>query len=428
VPSHKPDLVRAIGRWSLVALMVNIVIGGGIFGLPSTVAGILSDRSPIAYLVAAAGIGVIAACLAEVASRFKQAGGPYLYAKAAFGRFLGLQTGWLLWLTRISAAAAVANVFIDYLSGFWPQAKRPATRLATLTILIGGLAAANIRGVKIGTRISDFLTVAKLLPLVIFVVGGLLFIHVHGSPVPTAAESQPVSAWMNAVLLVIFAYGGFEAALIPAGEAKNPARDAPVALVAALVIVTAVYFLVQVVVVNTLPNSAQTGRPLSAAAYVFGGGSMATIISVGALLSTSGYFAANMIATPRITFAFAEQGDFPPQFAAVHRRYQTPYISILAFAVLVWALALMGTFRWNATLSAGSRLFVYGMTCAALPMLRKKFPGQEHLHLPGGLAFAALGIAFVLILVSRMGPAEFVALAITAAISFLNWLVVRTRR
>ena len=123
MPNHKPDLVRAIGRWSLAALMVNIVIGGGIFALPSTVAGILDGESPIAYLIAAAGIGVIAACVAEVASRFKQAGGPYLYAKTAFGRFLGLQTGWLLWLTRISGAAAVTNIFVDYLSGFWPQVK-----------------------------------------------------------------------------------------------------------------------------------------------------------------------------------------------------------------------------------------------------------------------------------------------------------------
>jgi len=141
VPNHKPDLLRAIGRWSLAALMVNILIGGGIFGLPSTVAGILGGQSPIAYLIAAAGIGIIAACVAEVASRFQQAGGPYLYAKTAFGRFLGLQTGWLLWLTRISAAAAVANVFIDYLSGFWPQAKEPAVRPVILTILIGCLAA-----------------------------------------------------------------------------------------------------------------------------------------------------------------------------------------------------------------------------------------------------------------------------------------------
>jgi APA family basic amino acid/polyamine antiporter len=425
VPNHKPDLVRAIGRWSLTALMVNIVIGGSIFGLPSIVAGVLGSQSPIAYLIAAAGIGIIAACLAEVASRFQHAGGPYLYAKTAFGRFLGLQTGWLLWLTRISSGAAVANVFIDYLAGFWPQAKGPATRFVILTVLIGGLAAANIRGVKMGTRVSNFFTVAKLLPLVILVVGGLLFIHVHGSPVPPVAESHPAGAWFDAISLLVFAYGGFEGALIPAGEVKNPARDAPVALMAALVIVTTVFCLVQFVVVHMLANAAQTGRPLSAAAHVFGGSSMATIISVGALLSTFGYFAATMIATPRITFAFAEQGDFPRWFAAIHLRYRTPYISIVAFAVLLWALALMGTFRWNAALSSSSRLFVYGMTCAALPMLRKKFPGKEGFHLPGGIAFAALGIAFALVLVSRMGLAELVALSITAAISFLNWLAIR---
>ena len=405
--------------------MVNIVIAGGIFALSSAVAGILGGQSPIAYLIAAAGIGIIAACVAEVASRFQQAGGPYLYAKTAFGRFLGLQTGWFLLLTRISAAAAVANVFIDYLSGFWPQARGPATRLVILTILIGGLAAANVRGVRMGTRVSDFFTIAKLLPLVIFVVGGLLFIYVHGSPVPPVAESHPAGAWMNAVLLLIFVYGGFEAALIPAGEVKHPTRDAPLALMAALVIVTTVYSLVQVVVVHMLANSAQTSSPLSAAAHVFGGSSMATIISLGALVSTFGALTATMIATPRITFAFAEQGDFPRWFAAIHRRYQTPYISIVAFAVLFWALALMGTFRWNTALSASSRLFVYGMTCAALPILRKKLPGQEGFHLPGGLAFAVLGIAFALVLLNRMGLSELVAFAITAVISFLNSLAVR---
>jgi len=425
VPNHTPDLVRAIGRWSLAALMVNIVIGGGIFGLPSTIAGILGGQSPIAYLIAAAGIGIIAACVAEVASRFQQAGGPYLYTKTAFGRFLGLQTGWLLWLTRISAAAAVANVFIDYLSGFWPHANGPTLRFGILTILIGGLAAANILGVKMGTQVSNFFTIAKLLPLGILVVGGLVFMGLHGSPVRPVAESHPAGAWMNAVLLLIFASGGFEAALIPAGEIKNPSRDGSIALMVALIIITTVYCLVQVVVIHMLPQSALTSRPLSAAAQVFGGSGMATIISVGALLSTLGNLAATMIATPRITFAFAQQGDFPRWFAAIHRRYHTPYLSIVAFALLFWALALMGTFRWNAALASASRLLIYAMSCAALPALRKKFPGKEGFHLPGGLALAALGIAFALVLLSRVGPVELVALAITAAISFLNWLAVR---
>lgn len=418
-------LVRAIGRWSLGALVVNFIIGAGIFGLPSAAARILGGQSPFAYLMAAAGMGVIAACVAEVASRFHQAGGPYLYAKTAFGRFLGLQTGWLLWLTRVSSAAAVANIFMDYLSGFWLPASGRVGRLVILTILIGGLAVVNVRGVKMGTQVSNVFTVAKLFPLLILVGGGLFFIHAHGSPVPAVTESYPAGAWLSAVLLLIYAFSGFEAALIPAGEVRNPARDVPVALMVSLPIVTTVYFLVQLVVVRLLANPAHTDRPLSGAGDVFGGSTMAVIISLGALLSTFGSLAANMIANPRVTLAFAEQGDFPHWFAAIHRRYQTPYISIVAFAILLWALATTGTFRWNATLSAVSRLFTYAVTCAALPVLRKKFPGQEGFHLPGGVFFAVLGICFALVLVSRMGLAELVALAVTAVLSFLNWLFVR---
>jgi amino acid transporter len=425
VPTHKPNLVRAIGRWSLVTLMVNFTIGAGIFGLPSAAAGLLGSESPIAYLIAAAGIGVIAACVAEVASRFRQAGGPYLYTKVAFGRFLSLQTGWLLWLTRVSSSAAVANVFVDYMPGFWPQAKGPINRVAILTILIGGLALINIRGISMGTRVSDFLTVAKLLPLLFFVAGGLFFIGLHGSPVPVTSQSHPTGIWLRTVLLLIYAFTGFEAALIPTGELKNPRRDIPIAILLSLPLVAMVYFLVQTVVVRTLSSSTHTDHPLSAAAYVFGGSSMASIVSLGALLSSFGSLAANMIANPRLTFAFAEQGDFPRWFGAIHRRYQTPYTSIVAFAILLWALALMGSFSWNATLSAVSRLFAYGITCAALPTLRKKMPEKEGFHLPGGLVFAALGILFALVLVGRMGRAELIALAITASLSTLNWFAVR---
>ena len=405
--------------------MVNFTIGAGIFGLPSAAAGLLGSQSPIAYLIAAAGIGVIAAGFAEVASRFRQAGGPYLYARVAFGRFLGLQTGWLLWLTRVCSAAAVANIFVDYMPGFWPPAKGPLNRFVILTILIGGLALANIRGVIVGARVSNFFTIAKLLPILIFVAGGLFFIRVNGSPVPPIAESHPTGAWLSAVLLIIYAFTGFEAALIPAGELRNPGHDIPRAILISLPLVAIVYFLVQMEVVRMLPHSAQTDHPLSAAAYVFGGSTMASIVSVGALLSSFGSLAANMIAVPRLTFALAEQGDFPRWFGAIHRRYQTPYTSIIAFAILLWMLALMGTFRWNATLSAVSRLFAYGITCAALPALRKKFPGQLGFHLPGGVVFAVLGILFALVLVSRMGRAELIVLAVTASLSFLNWLAVR---
>jgi basic amino acid/polyamine antiporter, APA family len=174
-----------------------------------------------------------------------------------------------------------------------------------------------------------------------------------------------------------------------------------------------------------LPSSAQTDHPLSAAAYVFGGSTMASIIAVGALLSSFGSLAANMIANPRLTLALAEQGDFPRWFGAIHRRFRTPYISIVVFAGLLWALTLLGTFRWNATLSALSRLFAYGITCAALPALRKKAPGHEGFHLPVGSVFAVLGIFFAIVLVSRMGSAELIVLAITASVSIMNWIAVR---
>jgi APA family basic amino acid/polyamine antiporter len=414
-----------MGRWSLIALIVNFTIGAGIFGIPSVMAALLGSRSPIAYLIAAAGIGVIAACFAEVASRFQQTGGPYLYAKTAFGRLVGLQTGWLLWLTRVSSAAAVANVFVDYLPGFWPRANGPINRFVILTILIGGLAIVNIRGVNLGARVSNLLTVAKLLPLLLLVGGGLLFIRLHGSPTPVTSGSYPPSAWLSGVLLLIYAFTGFEAALIPAAELKNPSRDIPRAIFISLPLVAVVYFLIQTVVIRALPLSKLTDHPLSAAAYVFGGSTLASIVSLGALISSFGSLAANMIANPRLTFAFAEQGDFPRWFGTIHRRYQTPYASIIVFAILLWALALVGTFRWNATLSAVSRLFAYGITCAALPTLRKKYPKQKGFHLVGGVLFAFLGIVFSLALVTRMGRAELAVLILTAALSLLNWVAVR---
>ncbi len=424
----KANLVRAIGRFSLAALMVNIMIGGGVFEIPATVAGLLGSQSPVAYVVAAAGMGVIAACLAEVASRFQQVGGPYLYARVAFGRFLGLQVGWLLWLTRVSAAAAVANVFLDYLLAFFPQARDPVYRIVILTILIGSLAAINVRGVRIGTGISNLLTIAKLLPLLILLIGSLWFIHTHASPPTVGTGSHPIRAWIDAVVLIVFAYSGFEAALIPAGEVKDPIHNTAAALMTAMIVVTITYTLLQVVVMRVVANPAQTNSPLLAAARVVGGGSMALVISAGALFSSIGYFAATMLATPRITFALAEQRDFPRWFARIHPRYRTPHTSVLAFAAVAWVLSLSGTFRGNAVLSAITRLFVYGISCAALPVLRSKLPQQAGFRLPGGVVFAILGFAFSLILVSHMGKAELVGLGITMLIAFANWLAIRARR
>jgi len=421
-------LVRAIGRWSLAALLVNSIIGSGIFGLPSIVAGLVGGASPLAYLIAAAGMGVIMACFAEVASQFRDAGGPYLYARAAFGRFLGIQMGWVSWLVRLTAAAAGANLFVIYLAEFWPLAKEPLPRALVLTLLVGVLAGINYRGVSAGARLSNFFTVGKLVPLFLFIVTGLLYLLIRHPTAPVILRSSAgMGDWFQAVLVLVFAYGGFEAGLMPMGEAKDPRRDAPFALFVALATVTLVYTLVQVVVIGVLPDATATDRPLAAAAREFLGPLGAALISAAALVSLYGYLGAMMLNAPRLTFALAERGDFPPLFAAVHRKFRTPHISIIIFALLLWALAMAGTFRWNVFLSAVARLLAYGLVCAALPVLRRKKPEAEAYRLPAAPAFAVLGVAFSAVLLLRMGRGELLAITATVAIAFVNWLWARRR-
>src|ERR1700730_10275755 len=161
----RPELVRAIGRWSMVALMVNSVLGSGIFGLPSALAAALGSLSPWAVLLAGAAMAVIISCYAEVASQFTEAGGTHLYVRRAFGRLAGLQVGWLSLLSRLTACAGGVNLLVVYLGEFWPEAAHPIPRFMVITLLIGTLAVVNYRGVGAGAAVSNVSVVAKLLAL-----------------------------------------------------------------------------------------------------------------------------------------------------------------------------------------------------------------------------------------------------------------------
>jgi APA family basic amino acid/polyamine antiporter len=423
------QLVRAIGRWSLTALVVNSVIGSGVFGLPSTIAGLLGKFSPQAVLLAGAGMSVIFGCFAEVASRFQHAGGPYLYARAAFGRAMGIQMAWMLLLGQVAAPAANANLFVIYLGEFWPHARDPLPRALILTILVGVLAFINVRGVRAGTQVSNFFTAAKLLPLFAVIGMGLFVLQAHSGGIPPGALA-PVTTnqWLKAVLLLVFAYGGFETALAPMGEAENPRRDAPFALFTALVVCTIVYAFIQWVVVGVLPDAAHSERPLADVARVAVGSFGAALVAVGALISFYGYLSAKILGMPRVTFALAEQGDFPKVFAAVHPRFHTPYVSILVFAALVWAFALSGEFKWNVTLSAVARLLYYGVCCAALPVLRRKQGSEPGFRLPAGNLLAGLAVIMCAALVTRVDFGQSLIVAATITVGLLNWLVVRNRK
>jgi basic amino acid/polyamine antiporter, APA family len=433
----RTGLVRAIGRWSLAALALNSIIGSGIFGLPGTVAGLLAQRSVLAVLMAGAAMGVIMACYAEVAAQFSQAGGPYLYARTAFGRLTGILVGWMLYLAQTAAPAANANLFVIYLGEFWPAAKERWPRFVVLTLLVGILALINVRGARQGTTVSNIFTVAKILPLLMVVLAGAGVVIIHPAPWG-ATTSVPATAWMKAMVLLIFAYGGFESALAPMSEAKNPRRDAGFALFVALVACTAIYGLVQWVVVGVLGLGATTDRPLAEVARVTMGNRGAALVAIGALVSVYGYLSAKLLGMPRVTFALAKGGDLPKIFAAVGPRFHTPWFSILFFAAAVWGLALAGSFAWNVTLSVVARLFYYGVVCAALIPLRRRQPvaGSRFtsLRLPGGYLLSVLGVAIALALGAaaqiskQVDLSKSLILAATVGAAVLNWLSVRRTR
>jgi APA family basic amino acid/polyamine antiporter len=422
-PSAAPSgLVATLGRWDLTTLVVNTVVGGGIFGLPMLVAQLLGASSFAGYLVAAVGIGILVLCFAEVSAQFRSAGGPYLYAREAFGPFVGLQVGWVTWLMRISATGANANLFVAYLGTIWAPAGIAPVRWTVITVLFAVPALVNIRGVKQGATTSNVLVAAKLVPLFVFVGVGLFFIH------PGTVASWPPAGpghWFRAVLLLVFAFGGFDNAVLPASEMRDPARDAPFALLTGMSLVTILYLLIQVVFQGTVSAGTATDQPLATAASGFLGAPGVWLMAIGAMVSVWGWFAATMLGTPRLTFALGERGDFPGFFARVHPRFRTPYVSILCYAGLGWMLALSGSFEWNASLSAVARLFTYGVTCGALPVFRRRNPGAAVFRTPMGYVMPALGVAFCLVLLTQMGSVDFTILAATMALAAATWVWTR---
>ncbi len=410
--------------------MVNCIIGSGVFGLPSVIAGLVGNASPFAWLFAAAGSGLVMACFAEVSSRFNQSGGIYLYTRTAFGRIFGITIAWLGWLTRLTAAAANVNIFIIYLAEFWPAVKAPAPRFLVMTVLLAFLTIVNYLGVRSGTGLSNLFTVAKLLTLAGFIAVGFLFLALKHHPLVISPPSGSLGNWRHSILLLMFAYGGYEAGLMPAGEAKNPRRDYPFALFIALGTCTFVYTSTQWLIVSVLPHASASDRPLAAAAQIMLGPLGASIISIGVLISSYGLLGANILGFPRILFALAEHGDLPGVMAKVHPKFRTPHVAIVAFALCLWGFSLAAGFQWNITMSAGIRLIYYASVCVALPVLRSRenAPSPEF-HLPMGHLFAVLAVGASLLLFPRMDFPGVIVLCVLAVCVIVNswWAAGRAR-
>src|SRR5581483_781329 len=263
---------------------------------------------------------------------------------------------------------ANANLFVIYLAEFWPAANHVLPRILLLTILFGFLTWANYVGVRSGTRLSNFFTALKLVTLGTFVVGGIALAAGHHI-LTASAPTGPPGKWLHPILLLMFAYGGYETALMPGGEAKDPRRDYPFALFVALLICTVVYTMAQWIVISFVPVNAMTDRPIASAAQAMIGPWGGGLVSLAILCATYGYLSANILGFPRILYALAEQGDVPPAFGRIHTKFLTPHISVIGFSIAALVFSLAGSFQWNLTISAMSRLVYYGSACAALPVL-----------------------------------------------------------
>jgi APA family basic amino acid/polyamine antiporter len=356
-----------MGRWDLTATGVNQVIGGAIFAVPAILAAAVGAWSPWLTIVVGFTSLLIAASIAEVASRFEGTGGPYLYTRAAFGRFAAFEVGWLSWVTRVASWASILQVFIATLGFYWPWATSGLPRAVLMIAVVGLITAINYRGIRQSSLAVNLFTVGKVTPLLIFIVVGVWFVD----PVRVVPAGVPgFAALSSTALTLVFAFGGYENIPIPAGEARDPRRNMPFALILTLVIVTVVFALVQIVALGTLPTLAASSTPLADSAAVFLGAGGAALMTAAALISVAGNNLGGALAGSRILFALAEQGDVPALFSRIHPRFRTPGPAVLTTSAVTLTLGLTGTFAVLAQVSAISRLIVYVATCSATLRLR----------------------------------------------------------
>jgi APA family basic amino acid/polyamine antiporter len=410
-------LVRGISRWSLVAVAINGIIGAGIFGLPSKVFAQTGAYSLLAFIACALVVVLIIVCFAEVASRFSATGGPYLYAREAFGPAIGFEVGWLMWLARLTAFAANCNLLVDYLAFFWPQATATYWRAAIIIIVVALLTIVNIIGVRNAAMVSNVFTVGKLIPIILFIAAGLFFINPGNY---SFAYRPTYSAFSSSVLTLVYAFTGFEMAVIPAGEIRDPQRNLPMAILTAIGVVSLLYISIQFVCIGTLGTLAGSQRPLADASGVFLGRAGGAIISAGVIVSIIGNLNVLILAGSRLPFAMSEGGELPPVIAATHKRFRTPHIAILITTAVMLALTLWSTFAKQVNLSVIARLISYSLTCVALLVFRRRAHAPPALFkAPAGAAIAIIALALAAWLLSNSTWLDARDSAIAAAIGLL---------
>ncbi|MCW8925520.1 MAG: amino acid permease [Xanthomonadales bacterium] len=416
-------LERAITRTGYSAITLNGVIGAGIFGLPAVAAAKTGAFSPWLFVWAGLLILTVVLSFARASSMFRHTGGAIVYATHAFGPFVGFQTGWLAYLGRVSAMGANSNLLVTYASWFWEPLATPLYSAIAITAIILGLTALNVAGIRKSVGIIYLFTILKLLPLSLLVLFGLGEIDLQmlgGAAFPEVGELG------EALLVVLYAYVGFEGTMVAAGEGKRPRRDVPRAVVNTILFTGVMYLLIQAVSVSALPGLASSKTALADVAGVLMGPMGAMLLTLGAVFSIFGNLQSTYVSAPRMTFALARDGSLPGWFARVHDRYHTPHTSLWFYGLFCVILGVSGSFVWLAVMSTLTRLLTYIVCIVALPKLEKTTEKiDDQFTLPGGLLIPGIALLLCLWLISFASLKSWLVTLALMAFGTLLYLVSR---
>ena len=419
-----------MSRWEIVALSVNDVIGSGVYLiLPVAAALLLGPASVWAILGAGFAVALLVLCFAEASSLFDTPGGAIVYTRAAFGEFVGFEVGWMTWIARIASIASLSVFFARAVGYLWDGANHGLGQALTIVLPLLALTWINVRGIKAGAVTAVVLSLGKTLPLLLLVGVGIFAVSWKRIfPVPPPESGN----FTKAALLVLYAYSGFENTPAPAGEFRNPKRDVPFALLTQIAIVTAIYTLVQLVAIGTVPDLGRSQTPLADAGRLLLGPAGGFLLTIGAVLSVLGTNNNTVLAGPRYLYALAENGRLPRAFARIHPRYRTPHVAILTQSGIALALiaidavlhavrpGALGVAEELAVLSTIARLATYIGTCLAVPVLRRKLPASPRtIRLPGGPVIPIAALVICLLFLSAAETKSFVAGGIALAIGAL---------
>ncbi|MGH7631441.1 MAG: APC family permease [Gemmatimonadales bacterium] len=422
-------LVRVIGTRALALACINMIVGASIFVLPASIAGDLGPAAILAYGVCAGILLLVGLCFAEAGSRVSVSGGTYAYIERAFGPFIGFLASTFLWFASgVLASASVSNAFVGTLGAAVPALGQGVPRALVLAALYGGLAALQVRGVRTGVRFVEGVTAAKLVPLLLFVGLGALYVR---PDYLTWAGAPSIDEIGRAVLLLFFAFQGLENALTSSGEIVQPSRTVPRAILLTIVVITILYGGIQLVAQGILGPElgAHERAPLADAAGAAIGGWARAALLAGAAVSMFGWVGGDLLAQPRALFALGRDGLLPRGFARVHPAYRTPHVAIVVYAALGFGFAVTGSFRSLALVASGGALLLYLLACLAAVRLRRLGVRAEGapLDFPGGTAIAVLASLAILWVLTSLSAAEFAALAVMVVVASAMYAWARWR-